>query len=199
MQELEYNADGTVVMSEELSARLALIKEQARAAALELCKESGLVAGDVMVVGCSTSEVSGNVIGKASVRPVAEAVFEGIYPVLKQKGIYVAAQCCEHLNRAIIVEREYAERHGLEIVCVRPYPKAGGSFATVTYETLEMPVAVEHIKADAGIDISGTLIGMHLRHVAVPVRLTLDKIGDANIICARTRPKYIGGPRAQYE
>ncbi len=199
MQELKYNADGTVVMSEELGARLDEIRAEARRATEELCEVAALKAGDVLVVGCSTSEVSGNTIGKASVRPVAEAVFEGIYPVLREKGIYIAAQCCEHLNRAVIVEREYAERHGLDIVCVRPQPKAGGSFATVTYDTLEQPVALEHIKADAGIDIGGTLIGMHLRHVAVPVRLSLSKIGEANIICAHTRPKYIGGPRAVYQ
>ncbi len=199
MEELKYNSDGTVVMSEELRARLDGIRKQARDAALELREIAGLKEGDVLVVGCSTSEVSGNAIGKASVRPVAEAVLEGIYPVLCEKGIYIAAQCCEHLNRAIIVEREYAEKHGLDIVCVRPVPKAGGSFATVTYETLTSPVALEHIKADAGIDIGGTLVGMHLKHVAVPVRLSLSKIGDANIICARTRPKFIGGPRAVYE
>ena len=197
--ELRYNADGTVVMSEELGARLAQIREEARQATSELCEVAGLGAGDVLVVGCSTSEVSGNVIGKASVRPVAEAVFEGLYSVLCERGIYIAAQCCEHLNRAIIVEREYARVHGIDEVCVRPQPKAGGSFATVTYETLSDPVAVEHIRADAGIDIGGTLIGMHLREVAVPVRLSLSKIGDANILCARTRPKFIGGPRAVYE
>jgi len=199
MQELKYNADGTVVMSEELKARLDAITEEARRVAEELCVVASLKAGDALVVGCSTSEVSGNTIGKASVRPVAEAVFKGIYPVLREKGIYIAAQCCEHLNRAVIVEREYAEKHGLDVVCVRPQPKAGGSFATVTYDTLTDPVALEHIKANAGVDIGGTLVGMHLREVAVPVRLSLSKIGDANIICARTRPKFIGGPRAVYE
>ncbi|MBE6578050.1 MAG: TIGR01440 family protein [Ruminococcaceae bacterium] len=186
-------------MSEELKARLDAITEEARRVAEELCEVASLKAGDALVVGCSTSEVSGNTIGKASVRPVAEAVFKGIYPVLREKGIYIAAQCCEHLNRAVIVEREYAEKHGLDVVCVRPQPKAGGSFATVTYDTLTDPVALEHIKANAGVDIGGTLVGMHLREVAVPVRLSLSKIGDANIICARTRPKFIGGPRAVYE
>jgi uncharacterized protein (TIGR01440 family) len=198
MKELKYNADGTLAMTDEIVARLAHITAEARTAALELCEAAGLKSGDVLVVGCSTSEVCGNTIGKASVPDVARAVFEGIYPVLCEKGIYLAAQCCEHLNRAIIVEREYAERRGLDIVCVRPVPKAGGSFATVTYDTLRAPVALEHIKADAGIDIGGTLIGMHLREVAVPVRLSLSKIGDANIICARTRPKFIGGERAVY-
>ena len=199
MQELRYNSDGTVIMSEELEKRLEGIRDEARRAASELCAVAELRKGDVLVVGCSTSEVSGSTIGKASVRPVAQAIFDGIYPVLEEKGIYIAAQCCEHLNRAIIVEREYAQAHGLDVVCVRPQPKAGGSFATVTYDTLKEPVALEHIKADAGIDIGGTLIGMHLREVAVPVRLTLCRIGEASILCARTRPKFIGGPRAVYE
>ena len=199
MEDLKYMSDGTVELSAEIKARLADITESAASAAKELVLEAGLRAGDVFVVGCSTSEVIGNVIGKASVRPVAQAVFDGIYPVLREKGIFIAAQCCEHLNRAIITERECAERYFLEPVCVRPQPKAGGSFATVTYDTLKDPVALEHIKGHAGIDIGGTLIGMHLREVAVPVRLSVSSIGEARIICARTRPKYIGGPRAIYE
>ena len=113
--------------------------------------------------------------------------------------MYLAAQCCEHLNRALIVERECAERYLLEPVCVVPKPKAGGSFATRAWENFTAPAAVEHIRAHAGMDIGGTLIGMHLRDVAVPVRLSQDKIGEAAIICARTRPKYIGGERARYE
>ena len=118
--------------------------------------------------------------------------------MLKEKGIWLCAQCCEHLNRALIVERTCAEKYGYEQVCVVPKPKAGGSFATEAFYGFEDPVAVEHIKAHAGIDIGGTLIGMHLRDVAVPVRLSVSKIGMANIICARTRPKYIGGERAAY-
>lgn len=199
MKEIKYNTDGTAVMSAEIEQMLGEITAQARCAAEELVEIAGLRAGDVFVVGCSTSEVCGNQIGKASVRPVAQAVFDGIYPVLAEKGIFIAAQCCEHLNRAIIVERECAERYGLAEVCVRPYPKAGGSFATVTFDTLKDAVALEGIKAHAGIDIGGTLIGMQLREVAVPVRLSLSKIGQANILCASTRPKYIGGPRAMYE
>ena len=118
--------------------------------------------------------------------------------MLKEKGIWLCAQCCEHLNRALIVERACTEKYGYEQVCVVPKPKAGGSFATEAFYGFEDPVAVEHIKAHAGIDIGGTLIGMHLRDVAVPVRLSVSKIGMANIICARTRPKYIGGERAAY-
>lgn len=199
MEEMRYNDDGTLVLTDEVRARLADITAEARKATEELVEIAGLGEGDVFVVGCSTSEVTGQLIGHASVFPVAEAVFNGIYPVLKEKGIYIAAQCCEHLNRAIITEAECARKYGYDPVCVVPRPKAGGSFATVTYATLNAPVALEHIRAHAGIDIGGTLIGMHLRDVAVPVRLSVEKIGEARIICARTRPKYIGGPRAQYE
>ncbi len=129
----------------------------------------------------------------------AAAVLAGVLPVLKEQGIYLAAQCCEHLNRAIVIEREAARRYGWEPVCAVPQPHAGGSWATSCWRAFEHPVLVEEVRAGAGIDIGGTLIGMHLRRVAVPVRLSLGKIGQAAILCARTRPKYIGGARAVYE
>lgn len=169
---------------------------QARQAAEELCEIAKLKQGDIMVVGCSSSEVAGGVIGKNSSLETAQAVFSGIYDVLKPKEIYLAAQCCEHLNRAIIVEK--AAVPFAEIANVVPQPKAGGSFATTAYKTFENPVALENIKADAGLDIGGTLIGMHLKSVAVPVRLSLDHIGSAILIAARTRAKYIGGSRSIY-
>ena len=175
------------------------ITAQARTAVTELLDIAGLNAGDIFVVGCSSSEVLGGTIGKASSQEAAAAVFEGIYPTLRERGIYLAAQCCEHLNRALIVERDCAERYGCEPVCVVPQPKAGGSFAARTWRTFERPTAVEHIRAHAGLDIGGTLIGMHLREVAVPVRLSLNHIGQAILLCARTRPKFIGGSRAMYE
>ena len=175
------------------------ITAQARTAVTELLDIAGLSAGDIFVVGCSSSEVLGGTIGKASSQEAAQAVFEGIYPALRERGIYLAAQCCEHLNRALIVERDCAERYGYEPVCVVPQPKAGGSFAARTWRTFERPTAVEHIRAHAGLDIGGTLIGMHLREVAVPVRLSLDHVGQAILLCARTRPKFIGGSRAMYE
>ena len=174
------------------------IKKQAETAVRELIEVAALKKGDLLVIGCSSSEIVGEHIGKGSSLEAARAVFEGIYPILQEKGIFLAAQCCEHLNRALIVENEYAEAHGLEVVTVRPMPKAGGSFATTAYENFDAPVAVEEISANAGIDIGGTLIGMHLRRVAVPVRLAVKKIGEANILCARTRPKFIGGARAVY-
>ena len=174
------------------------IKNAAHTAVTELLDVAGLKAGDIFVIGCSSSEIMGDVIGKGSTFEAAKAVFDAVYPILKERGIYLAAQCCEHLNRALIVERECAEKYGLEIVSVKPQPKAGGSFATSAYNGFSDPVALEHIKAHAGMDIGGTLIGMHLRDVAVPVRLSLSKIGEAQLLCARTRPKYIGGERAIY-
>ena len=175
------------------------ITAQARTAAAELLDAAGLKAGDLFVVGCSSSEVLGGPIGKASSQEAARAVFAGIYPILRERGIYLAAQCCEHLNRALIIEGECAERYGYEPVCVVPQPHAGGSFAVQAWRAFERPVAVERVRAHAGLDIGGTLIGMHLREVAVPVRLSLDHIGQAILLCARTRPKFIGGSRAAYE
>lgn len=174
------------------------ISAQARTAAEELLDAAGLKAGDLFVVGCSSSEVLGGRIGKASSEAAAESVFQGVYPVLRERGIWLAAQCCEHLNRALILEKEAAVRYGYEIVSVIPQPKAGGAFATVAYKTFEEPVAVEHIRAGAGMDIGDTLIGMHLKAVAVPVRIRTKEIGDARVVCARTRPKLIGGERAVY-
>lgn len=178
---------------------LDLIVKQAKKAVEELIETAGLKKGDLLVVGCSSSEIVGEVIGHGSSLEAAEAVYRGIAPVLEEKGIFLAAQCCEHLNRALILERTCAEKHGWDVVCVVPQPKAGGSFATTVWKNAKNPVAVEHIRADAGMDIGGTLIGMHLRDVAVPVRLSLDHIGNAILLCARTRPKYIGGSRAHYE
>ena len=175
------------------------IFNQARAAAQELVEKSEIKIGSVVVVGCSTSEVIGERIGTSGTLEVAQEVFNGLNSVLEEKGIYIAAQCCEHLNRAIIIEEEKAELLGLEEVCVVPYPHAGGSFATAAYHTMKKPVAVEEIKADAGIDIGTTLIGMHLKRVAVPLRLENNKIGEAKLSAAKTRAKYIGGERAKYE
>ncbi len=178
-------------MFEELTA-------QARQAVSELLQVARLEPGDIFVVGCSSSEVGGGKIGSNSSPEIAQAVFQGIYPLLKEQGIYLAAQCCEHLNRAIILEQQAAKAYHLPMVNVVPQPKAGGSFATAAWAAFDHPVAVEQVQAAAGIDIGGTLIGMHLRPVAVPVRLSLRQIGQANILCARTRPKFIGGVRAHY-
>lgn len=174
------------------------IKDSAVAIIDELLSTLKLKVGDILVVGCSSSEIVGSKIGKGSSLDAAKLVFDEIYPRLCEKGIYLAAQCCEHLNRALVIERDCAEKYGYDAVAVIPQPKAGGSFATLTYEGMNDPVVVEHIKAHAGIDIGNTLIGMHLRDVAVPLRLSLSKLGEANIVCAYTRPKFIGGSRAVY-
>ena len=171
---------------------------QARTVVTELLEQANMRPGSLLVIGCSSSEMVGEKIGKGSSMDAAQAAFAGIAPVLREQGIELAVQCCEHLNRALILERSVAEARGYEIVSVMPQPHAGGSMAVTAWNAFADPVAVETIRAEAGIDIGGTLIGMHLRHVAVPVRTSLDHIGEAIVLCARTRPKYIGGPRAIY-
>lgn len=175
------------------------VREQAAAAVTELLSVAKLEAGDILVIGCSSSEILGEKIGTGSSMEAAGAVLDGILPILKCKGIHLAAQCCEHLNRAIIMEEEAAKAYGLEPVNVLPQPKAGGSLATTAWQRMAHPVAVETVKAHAGLDIGGTLMGMHLRPVAVPVRLATRQIGEALVLAARTRPKFIGGSRAQYD
>jgi len=170
---------------------------QAKNVAEEIIETAKLKEGQILVVGCSTSEICGDKIGTNSNLEVARAAFKGIYEVAKSKGIFIAAQCCEHLNRAIIIERGAVPF--AEYVNVVPQPKAGGSFATTAYDVFAAPVAVEEIKADAGIDIGGTLIGMHIKKVAVPVRLSNNKIGEAMVFAARSRAKFIGGERAKYD
>ena len=175
------------------------IAAEAKSAAEELLNTAHLHEGDILVVGCSSSEICGHKIGSFSNTDAADAVFGAIYSAAKEHGVYLAAQCCEHLNRALILEGEAAEKYRLPIVNAVPQPKAGGSFATAAYREFSHPVAVEELSAQAGIDIGDTLIGMHLQPVAVPVRISVKKIGEANVVCARTRPKYIGGERAHYD
>ena len=174
------------------------IYEAAGASMSELLERANPARGSLVVVGCSSSEIMGSNIGKGSTPEAAQAVYNAITPLLEERGLYLAAQCCEHLNRALIVEREAAEKFGYEPVCVIPQPKAGGSFATAAWHGMKDPVAVEHVRASAGLDIGGTLIGMHLKDVAVPLRLAVKHVGEAPINAARTRPKLIGGARAVY-
>ena len=176
---------------------LAQGKEESANAARQLAEAARLHKGQIVVVGCSTSEVVGHNVGSWSTPEVANAIFEGLNSVFAPMGVYIAAQCCEHLNRALIVEHE-AVPNG-EIVNVMPQPKAGSSFATAAYHSFRHPVALEEIRADAGLDIGGTLIGMHLKKVAVPVRLQQNHIGQAILLAARVRPKFIGGERAIYD
>lgn len=178
------------------------ITDQSRQAVSEILEKAGLKAGSIFVIGCSSSEILGDQIGTATNLDSANAVFDGIIPLLQERGIFAAAQCCEHLNRALVVEREAMEKYGFEQVNAIPQPNhAGGAFATVCYQRFKDPVLVENImaKADAGIDIGGTMIGMHMHSVVVPMRISLRKIGEAPIICARHRPKYVGGQRAIYD
>ena len=194
--ENEYTRKATF-STEADPALLAQLRREAAAAAAELIAAANMKPGQILVIGCSTSEIVGSRIGTDSNLAAATAVFEAIREEADRFGVYLAAQCCEHLNRAIIVSRRAVP--GADIVNVVPQPKAGGSFATAAYKALPEAVAVEHIRADAGLDIGGTLIGMHLREVAVPVRLANAKIGEANVLAARTRPKCIGGARAVYD
>ena len=172
-------------------------EQEAASAARQLAQAAYLHRGQIVVVGCSTSEVVGHQVGSWSTPEVADAIFRGLNSVFAPMGVYMAAQCCEHLNRALIVEHDAVP--GAEIVNVVPQPKAGSSFATAAYHAFRHPVALEEIRADAGLDIGGTLIGMHLKKVAVPVRLEQNHIGQAILLAARTRPKFIGGDRAVYD
>lgn len=194
---------------------LELIKEQAKAAMTELVNygEVGLEyagtsnhnipplkAGQIVVIGCSTSRVLGEQMGSHSTYDIACAIMDEVLPIVKAHGLYLACQCCEHLNRAVVVERECMEKYGFEEVCVKPRLHAGGAWSVRATEVFDSPVVVEDIKgsARAGMDIGGVLIGMHMHAVAVPVHAVNDRIGCANVVMARVRPKLIGGARAEY-
>jgi len=174
------------------------IQESTKKALDRLLAVAGLKPGQILVVGCSTSEVLGYRIGSHSSLEVAVPIFAALREGVTANGLYLAVQCCEHLNRALVVERECMEKYNLEEVGVLPHPKAGGSLAVVAYREFKDPVVVETIAAHAGMDIGDTFIGMHLRRVAVPVRSEVKSIGHAHLTMARTRPKLIGGERAQY-
>jgi len=178
------------------------IKAQTKQAVAEITEAGKLKAGDIFVMGCSSSEVAGEKIGSHTNVDIAGAIYEGATEVLAPKGIFLAAQCCEHLNRALVIEKACCEKYDFEQVNAIPQPNhAGGALGTVAYERNAEPVVVEDIraKAAAGIDIGGTLIGMHIHPVVVPLRISVKKIGEADIICARRRAKYVGGQRAVYD
>lgn len=174
------------------------LKNALSIAADALLANAGMKPGSVLVLGASTSEVAGSRIGTASSREIGDTIISALTEILTPQGIVLAVGCCEHLNRAVVMPRDAAERMGLTIVYARPVLKAGGACGTAYYETLPDPVVVETIEAHAGMDIGGTLIGMHLRRVAVPVRCEIKTIGQANLVMAYSRPKYIGGARTQY-
>ena len=177
------------------------VKQEAATLLAEVIELSKIKKGDLLVVGCSSSEVLGKRIGTGSSIEAAEAIYAGFAPLLEEHGILLAAQCCEHLNRALVVERETMEKLGLTQVNVIPQPKAGGSFATTAYKSFKDPVVVESVeqKALAGIDIGGVMVGMHIMPVVVPLKITNRRIGEATITAARRRPKYVGGARAVYD
>lgn len=202
---LSLSAVGVIILlsnlQEESEMDLQKLKEQAASITEEAVRLGKIKAGDLFVVGCSSSAVQGEMLGSHSSMDIAEAVFDGVYGVLEPKGIYLAAQCCEHLGRALIVEREAAEKFDLERVNVIPQPKAGGSFGTNAYKHFKEPWAVESVyqKALGGIDIGGVLIGMHIKPVVVPLHLSEHTIGEANVTGGRYRPKFVGGERAVYD
>lgn len=183
----------------EMTTDLDEVKNQTKAAVCELLAEAHLEKGDILVAGCSSSEVSKHRIGTFSSEEIGSAIFEVLRGICADNHIFLAAQCCEHLNRALIIEKECAVSYRLERVNVIPQLKAGGAFSTAAYRGFAQPVAVEHIQAQAGIDIGDTLIGMHLAPVAVPVRTSVSSIGGAHVVCARTRARCIGGERAHYD
>ena len=170
------------------------IAEQVKTAANELLSVANYRKGDVFIIGCSSSEIVGERIGKGSSMDAAQTVYNALAPIVREAGLYLAVQCCEHLNRSIIMEREAADLYRLDEVNVVPHAHAGGAFATTAYHNFSDPVAVEHVRAVMGMDIGD----MHLKEVAVPVRTSVKKVGEANLVTARTRPKCVGGIRAQY-
>ena len=173
-------------------------KKQLQATLTEFQEIAQLHKNQLFVIGCSTSEVIGKRIGTEGTLEVAEMIYNEVSAFQEKTGVGLAFQCCEHLNRALVLPREIAEERGYDEVSVVPVRKAGGSMATYAYQQIKDPVVVEHIQAEAGIDIGDTFIGMHLKHVAVPVRTSIKEIGYAHVTMAKTRPKLIGGERAVY-
>ncbi|MDG0794466.1 TIGR01440 family protein [Cohnella ginsengisoli] len=171
---------------------------QVEKALSELAEVAALGAGQIVVLGVSTSEVQGRRIGTSGAPAVAREIYEGVRRVRDRKGFETVWQCCEHLNRALVTERSLAAARGWTIVSAVPVPKAGGSMAAYAYGQLTDPCLVEAVSVDAGLDIGETLIGMHLRPVAVPVRPSGRWIGEARVTMAYARPKLIGGERAVY-
>ena len=190
---------GATDIAKSVDVDLDVIAAEATEIIEELIETANMKPGQIIVIGCSSSEIAAHTIGRYSSKEVGETVFNALNNVAKKHQIYLAAQCCEHLNRAIIIEEEAAEKYGLEMVNVKPQLKAGGSFSVAAWNNFAAPCAVEKIQAHAGIDIGDTLIGMHLRAVAVPVRTKKNSIGSAHVVCARTRLKFIGGERAIYQ
>ncbi|MDX9871699.1 MAG: TIGR01440 family protein [Clostridia bacterium] len=176
----------------------AKITADVKQAVEELVEKANLQPGQILVVGCSTSEAAGKRMGTSSSLEIADAILAGLLPFCRKAGLYLAVQCCEHLNRALVVEKACQEKYNLEEVSVYPVQGAGGSLAHRAMQNFTAPLVVERIQAHAGLDIGDTFIGMHLKPVVVPVRSSINKIGEAHLTLARTRPRLIGGERARY-
>ena len=199
MEQIKEKEEKRGFSEEEEKNPLEGLEREAYEAARELLSIAHTEPEDIFVVGCSSSEVAGHSIGTDSRPGIAEALFRGIWRACREKGLFLAAQCCEHLNRALVVEQAAQKLYRLRRLNAVPQPKAGGSFASAAYGSFSHPVLVEAAEAAAGMDIGGTMIGMHRRKVAVPVRLSVSRIGEAGLICARTRPPFTGGERAVYD
>lgn len=182
-----------------MSEHLEEVKENIDALTNEWQESGFLTPGDLFVVGCSTSEVAGKEIGTSGSEAIAKVIYQSLKGLSDATGVHLAFQCCEHLNRALVLEKTVQERLGYEEVSARPVPTAGGSMASYAFGQFDKAVIVEAVQANVGMDIGETLIGMHLKNVAVPVRFKQKTLGNARVITARTRPKLIGGERAQYE
>jgi uncharacterized protein (TIGR01440 family) len=182
-----------------MTSDLSIWKNQLQTILNDFSEQVVLTDKHTLVVGCSTSEVIGKKIGTAGTNEVAELIFSSLRSYGDKTGVALAFQCCEHLNRALVVERATADKKGWDEVSVVPVRQAGGAMATYAFNQFSDPVVVEFIQADAGIDIGDTFIGMHLKHVAVPIRASITELGSAHVTLARTRPKLIGGARAIYE
>lgn len=198
IDELIKNYNKSLKKAKKSSRNYQLVEEQTENIISNFLNEHPLEKDSIFVIGCSTSEIAGGTIGQDSNKEIGLTVFEAAHRVLDKKGIFLACQCCEHLNRALVIEKECAEKYNFEPVCVVPWLHGGGAFATAAYHGFINPVVVEHVKASAGIDIGDTLIGMHLKDVVVPVHLQENAIGSAHVVAAYTRPKLIGGERARY-
>lgn len=174
------------------------IRQQVESALRELISLAKLEDGDIVVIGCSSSEVNSAKIGTASSEETGKIIFKTAQKILRENQLHLAAQCCEHLNRALVIEKSVAKEYRYPVVNAVPHLHAGGSFATAAYHGMENAVLVESIEAKAGLDIGQTFIGMHMIPVVVPVRLSTKNIGGAILSAARVRPKSIGGERALY-
>ena len=181
-----------------MSIDLSVLRAETEALAIDVITQADSQVGDIFVLGCSSSEVMGGVIGQNSSQEVGVVIIKALVDVLQKRGIYLAVQGCEHLNRALVVERELALEKGLEIVSVLPTLDAGGACSVAAFERFEDPVEVEFIVANVGIDVGDTAIGMHIKHVAIPIRSKQRLLGKAHVTALGSRPKLIGGSRSKY-